>query len=363
MCRGGNIIFFLSTSGSCTMLGSPGLRSDLGGQFFSIQYFSRALISHIQRKQRYFVYPCCWPRRKDTILRSTQMIQLCLPYCSNSITLFTSPYSSQRQTECATGTAPNKLPLCRRTHFKLHFELSKNIRHSFGLWIESPNSFSKPGILWQNTKPLSLRKYCRNVLSLVRKYDTFTPSSSRFFSFSLDASISEAFLIGPNYVLNHLTRADQIPYELDPRECQNLHHCSYHVLQHHSDLLDEELFENWHWNLSWMRHWSYSWWYIRIFYFTFIFLVKFLMFSLNKTNSPWNDLFALAKPCGYQMASFHMFLWSTSVNSQHNACTLFEGPMACLDHRVSFLKYVKYACLTNTLMFALWLGMVKLPDV
>ena len=31
MCRVGNIIFFLSTSGSCTMLGSPGLRRDLGG--------------------------------------------------------------------------------------------------------------------------------------------------------------------------------------------------------------------------------------------------------------------------------------------------------------------------------------------
>ena len=31
MCRGGSIIFFLSTSGSCRMLGSPGLRSDLGG--------------------------------------------------------------------------------------------------------------------------------------------------------------------------------------------------------------------------------------------------------------------------------------------------------------------------------------------
>ena len=133
VCRGENIIFFLSKSGWCTILGSPGLRSGLGGQFLSTQCFSRALLSHIQRKQGYFVYPRCWPRRKDTILRSTQMIQLGLSYCSKSMTLFRSQYSSQRQTECPIGTAPNKLLLCRRTHLKLRFELSINIRHSFGL--------------------------------------------------------------------------------------------------------------------------------------------------------------------------------------------------------------------------------------
>ena len=48
MHRGENIIFFLSTSGSCRMLASPGLRPDLGGQFVTSQCFSRALLSHIQ---------------------------------------------------------------------------------------------------------------------------------------------------------------------------------------------------------------------------------------------------------------------------------------------------------------------------
>ena len=72
MCRGGNIIFVLSTSGSSRMLGSPGLRSVLGGQFIPTQCFSRALLSHMHRKQGYFVCPRCWPRRKATILRSTQ---------------------------------------------------------------------------------------------------------------------------------------------------------------------------------------------------------------------------------------------------------------------------------------------------
>ena len=47
------------------------------------------------------------------------------------------------------------------------------------------------------------------------------------------------FLIGPNHVRNDSTRADQIPYELDPGEYQNLHHCGHCILQHHSDLLDE----------------------------------------------------------------------------------------------------------------------------
>ena len=35
MCRGGNIILFLSTSGSCRMLGSTALRSDLGDHYSS----------------------------------------------------------------------------------------------------------------------------------------------------------------------------------------------------------------------------------------------------------------------------------------------------------------------------------------
>ena len=56
------------------------------------------------------------------------------------------------------------------------------------------------------------------------------------------------------------------------------------------------------------------------------------MFSPNKSNSLCNDLFALTKPWGYQMPTFHVFLWFTSVNSRNTACTLCEGPLACLDH-------------------------------
>ena len=183
MCRGGNIILFLSTSGSCRMsIGSPGLRLDLGGQFISTQCFYRALLSHMHRKQGYFVYPRCWPRRKATILRSTQMIQLCLWYCNNSITVVMFPYSLRRQTECPIGTVPYKLPLWRMTHFKLRFELSMNSRHSVKLSIGIPNSSSKQCMLWQYTKLLSLREYCKNTLSLDRKYDTFALFSSKFFS-------------------------------------------------------------------------------------------------------------------------------------------------------------------------------------
>ena len=93
------------------------------------------------------------------------------------MTLFTSPCSSRRRTEYPIGTASNKLSLCRRTHLETSFELSINIHHSFELKTESPNSFNKPGILWKNTKQVSLRKCCRNVLYLVRKYDIFTPRS------------------------------------------------------------------------------------------------------------------------------------------------------------------------------------------
>ena len=104
-------MFFLS----CRTLGLSGLRSDLGGQFFSTKCLSRTLLPHMHRRQGYFVYPRCWPRRKATILRSTQMIQLCLWYCNNSITVVMFPYSSRRHAESPIWTA---LPFYRRTHFK-----------------------------------------------------------------------------------------------------------------------------------------------------------------------------------------------------------------------------------------------------
>ena len=45
-------------------VGITRFRSDLGGQLISAQCFSRALLSHMHRKQGYFVHPRCWPRRK-----------------------------------------------------------------------------------------------------------------------------------------------------------------------------------------------------------------------------------------------------------------------------------------------------------
>ena len=126
--RVGDIIFFLSTSGTCRMLGSPGLESANSSQS------SSSLKLYYPTYREYFVYPHWWARRKHTILRSIQMIQLCLSYCNNSMTIFTSPCSSRRQTECPIGpNKPNKLPLCRRTHFNFRFQLSINICHLFGL--------------------------------------------------------------------------------------------------------------------------------------------------------------------------------------------------------------------------------------
>ena len=58
-------------------------------------------------------------------------------------------------------------------------------------------------------------------------------------SLTLDARISEAFLIDPNHVLNNSTPPDQNPYGLNPREFKNLHDCCHCVPQHHSDRLEE----------------------------------------------------------------------------------------------------------------------------
>ena len=62
------------------------------------------------------------------ILWSTQIIQLCLWYCNNSMTLF-----MYVAIFCLIETASHKLALWGRTYFKLHFELSMNSRH----WFES----------------------------------------------------------------------------------------------------------------------------------------------------------------------------------------------------------------------------------
>lgn len=46
-----------------------------------------------------------------------------------------SSYSSFKQTEWPIGTAPNKFPLCKRTHFKLRLELAINEQSPFSCII------------------------------------------------------------------------------------------------------------------------------------------------------------------------------------------------------------------------------------
>ena len=88
-------------------------------------------------------------------------------------------------------------------------------------------------------KATAPQKYCRNLLSLVRKYDTFTPCSSKFFSFRLYASISEAFSDRTKITCQIIQLMLIKSYEVNPYEFRNLHHRCHCVLQHHSDLLEE----------------------------------------------------------------------------------------------------------------------------
>ena len=48
--------------------------------------------------------------------------------------------------------------------------------------------------------------------------------------FSLYARMSDAVFENPNHLLNHSTHADQVSYELNPGEFQNLHHCCHCTL-------------------------------------------------------------------------------------------------------------------------------------
>ena len=65
--KGGKTIFSLSTSASLFTLALLTIKFCLFGHSFLIQS-SFALLSHIHKKQGYFVYPPCCPRKKQTFL-------------------------------------------------------------------------------------------------------------------------------------------------------------------------------------------------------------------------------------------------------------------------------------------------------
>ena len=191
------------------MLKSPGLRSDLGGKFISTQCFSRALLSHMHWKHGYFVYPHCWPRRNANILRSTQMIQLCLWYRNNSITVSMFPYSSQRQTECPIATAPYKFPLWRRRIIPIHkATVTSKVLKKFTFSGSKQHSMI-PSLL---------------------------PVSNKFFSFSLGARISEAVFDRLKARAKSVISCWSNPFELSIVQFQNLHHCCYFIFHHNPQL-------------------------------------------------------------------------------------------------------------------------------
>lgn len=163
--RGENIRFFLSVW--CRMFRLPGLRSDLGSQFDYTQCFSRTLLSYIHKNQGYFVYSLCWPRRKQIIIKSTQ-IDACDTATNQWLSLCLHILHA-KETEWPTRTEQNKFPLWRRTHFKFHFEVLMNNHHSVVVQAEKPNSSIKPCTLWQYTNLSSLWNYRRKTLSLEQK--------------------------------------------------------------------------------------------------------------------------------------------------------------------------------------------------
>ena len=69
-------MLFLSTGGSLTVFLTPQFTFLRSGQEVVHQYFCFALLSHKQRKQGNLVYLLCWPSRKLTIFKSTQVFQL-----------------------------------------------------------------------------------------------------------------------------------------------------------------------------------------------------------------------------------------------------------------------------------------------
>ena len=128
MWRGGKMILYLFPIVSCMIFGMPASRVSRIGQSFWTQCLSRTRLSHIQRKHGNLLKPFCYPRRKLTIFNSTQMIQLCAWYFNNDhshiiIVFLQMHWVTDRY--CFINIA-----LCKITHFRLCFELSKNSPHS-----------------------------------------------------------------------------------------------------------------------------------------------------------------------------------------------------------------------------------------
>ena len=77
-----------------------------------------------------------------------------------------------------------------------------NSPHSVELQIGIPNSSSKPCmyVLYMAIHATTVNsKVLPNALSLDRQYDTIAPFSRKFFSFSLDAGISEDLFDSPKF--------------------------------------------------------------------------------------------------------------------------------------------------------------------
>lgn len=121
--RGGNKTFFLSKSGWWTIFDSLVCRSGLGSQLDWTQYLSQSLLSHIYKRQIYFVYPCKWPKRKQTNVRSTLLINLYTWNCNRSIN------NSKKWT-----TELNNLPGMNQINFHYEWEHTSSSALSFEIW-------------------------------------------------------------------------------------------------------------------------------------------------------------------------------------------------------------------------------------
>ena len=147
------------------------------------------------------------------------------------------------------GESPTKfykLPLWR-THFKPRFDLSMNSRHSFELFSGIPIFCSKPCMLWQYTKLLSLRKHCRNEFSLNEKY----------FSSVLMLRVLNFLMTVPDLLPNHSTHS-----------YRNLTSWIIFSFKIYIIALTKFFFsiqiikrgllsKNWYYNFNWIRYWTY----------------------------------------------------------------------------------------------------------
>ena len=202
-----------------------------------------------------------------------------------------------------------------------------------------------------------------NVTSNVLKKCTFSGSnacylrsfSSKFFSFGLDARISEAFSeTFPNPLTNYSIRAYRIPYDYYTERTES---CSISksasllsLYSQHNPHLQErvvklkqamgfQLIEPQDVLLMVEQDTLFS-----IYIFPSILPEVFTKRKKQSVNSLCNDLFALAKPWVYRMATYHVFPWSTSVNSRHTAYTPCKGRRICA-------RYFRYFTIAHPLFY------------